>query len=156
VRPGGSGQEKKLIFAFIIALISIPITATLAIILPSPLFHGIEHRLQWQNRSVEEWESMGIMCPGGRLPAVAFFFGAIDTTIGKAVSLLVAAMVFSFVKQTMPILFVAVAGLLLLLHDLSRVLAFRGDPWVWKEAGFMAGDVVGVTTGTILAILWIA
>jgi hypothetical protein len=156
VAPGGSGQEKKMILAFIVALISIPITATLVAILTLPLLHGIEYRLQWQNRSVEEWESMGVMCPGGRLPAIALAFGAIDTAISKSAALLVAALLFSLLKQRMPMLFVAVAWIIMLHQDFCRILAFRGDPWVWKEVGFLIGDIMGVTIGTVLALLWIA
>jgi hypothetical protein len=60
--------------AFILALLSIPITATITSLAIFPV-HVLGKRLQWQDKSIDRWREMGVLCPGERVPGISFLFG---------------------------------------------------------------------------------
>jgi hypothetical protein len=144
-----------MILASIMALISIPITATLASLVIFPVA-SLEKRLQWQDKSMEQWRKMGVVCPGERVPGISFLFGLINTTVNKTAAMLGAATIFHFLGHSMPVWFVLLAGGLVILLDLGRIRRFLGNSGVWTELGYLCGDVIGVTSGALLAFHWIA
>jgi hypothetical protein len=145
-----------IIIAFVIALLSLPVTVVTATFLVSLPLVLIEKEIQWQNKSEEKWRDMGVEVPSERLPLVSLLFGALDNIVGKTAALVVAALIFALFRQTMPILFVIVILVPLLYHDFSRIVLFIGSSGLWTEVGYLVGDIFGVMLGAVLGFHWIA
>jgi hypothetical protein len=147
-------RRTDMILAFILALVSIPITATLTSLFTLPVA-AVGKRLQWRNKTMEEWRGRGVLSPGERLRSVSIFFGFIATSVTKTAALIVAAFIFSAFGRTMPIGFVVVAAGLIVLQDVGRISRFLGNSGVWTELGYLFGDIAGATIGTLVAFHWI-
>lgn len=132
-----------------LAVIAIPIAATIASVLTLPL-HALEKRLQWAGRSLEEWRSMNVDSPGERLRALSFLVAGLCTTVTRAVAFFSAGAVFHWRGTEMPFGFVIVTGFFLLLNDALRVVRFIGNSGVWTEMGYGAGGLLGLGLGLFL------
>jgi len=147
-------RDSDMSLTFILALVSIPITATLTSLFTLPVA-AVGKRLQWGDKTREQWRDRGVLNPGERLRSVSFFYGFIVTSVNKTAALIVGAVIFAAFGQTMPIGFVIVAAALIVLHDLGRISRFLGNSGVWTELGYLFGDIAGVTTGTLVSFHWI-
>ncbi len=147
-------RRTDMILPFTLALVSIPITASFTSLFTLPVA-AVGKRLQWGDKTKEQWRNRGVLNPGERLRSVSIFFGFIATTITKAAALIAAALIFAAFGRTMPIGFVIVAAALILLHDVGRISRFLGNSGVWTELGYLLGDVAGVTAGTLVSFHWI-
>ena len=143
-----------MILATILALFSIPVTATIVSLVTMPLV-VFEKRLQWAGKTVEEWREMGVLCPGERVPGFSFLFGLFHTAVSKTTAVLVAASIIHFFGHAMPVWFVLLAGGLMVLNDIKRIRRFLGNSGVWTEFGYLCGDIIGVTIGALLAFRWV-
>lgn len=129
-----------------LALIAIPIAATIASVLTLPL-HALEKRLQWAGRSLDEWRSLNVESPGERLRALSFFIAALSTSVARGIAIFSAGAVFHWRGTDMPFWFIIVAGFFLLLNDGLRVVRFLGNSGVWTEMGYGAGGLLGLVLG---------
>jgi len=135
---------------FILALISFPVTASIASFLFYPSL--LERRIQWRGKTVEYWAKKGVYSPGERLPFVSFIFGVLGTTISKICALFGAGMIFHWAGETMPSLFIILVFVINAYHDLARINRFNGNSGVHTEKGYFVGDLVGFSI--FIFVMW--
>lgn len=133
-----------------LALIAIPIMATLAVVLTLPI-HAIEKKIQWAGKSPAEWKALNVETPGERLRSISFVFALLCTTVTRAAGIASAGLVFHWRGTDMPVAFLGAAGLLFFLNDAGRVYRFIGNSGVWTELGYGAGGFVGLGLGFLIA-----
>ena len=103
---------------------------------------AIEKPIQWGGRSGEEWQSLGVECPGERLRVVSFIFGAASTTISRSLMYLAGTWVFLLRKASPSILPMVVVAFCFVINDVYRVQQFRGNSGQPTELGYFCGGIV--------------
>ena len=139
------------IVTFLLALISLPLVASIAGVITALTLGPLEIRLQ-SVASKDALQSRNSEL--GERPVISFSFGVFHTTFSKAVATFTAAGIFHLFNSTLSPLFLIVALSLFVVHDLGRICRFLGNPGVWSELGYLVGDLAGVFLGMIAGRLW--
>ncbi|MFA6537666.1 MAG: hypothetical protein WCT18_04710 [Patescibacteria group bacterium] len=125
--------------AYILAIISIPITATILSCI-SLLLTKIESVFLERQLRISK---KGIGFALKRIWLISMFVGAVDTTITKTGAFFVARNVFGYFSQQMTVTFVILYATVFIVMDLARIKKFKNNEGIWTEIGYLFGDIIG-------------
>lgn len=101
-----------------------------------------ERIIQWGRNSDEEWRSLGIDCPGERLPGVSLFFGFLTQTISDGILYYLCLLIlrkYNIYSSFIPFAFYAIGSLI---NHSQRIIRFTNNTGQPKEIGYFCGTII--------------